>query len=53
MKTIHKFSEEIENLLINLSDDELTIWFETNTIEYDNPNLLEVICGNKTTNTED
>lgn len=50
MKTTHKYNEKIEELLMYMSDDELTEWFETNTIEYSNPNLLEVMNGNKTTN---
>ena len=50
MKTIHYYNEKIEEILMHLNDDELTEWFESNTIVYNNPDLLEVINGDKTTN---
>lgn len=46
MKTTHKF-EEIEDLLIHLTEDELIEWFQTNTIQYKIESLLEVILKDK------
>ena len=48
MKTIHKYDSKLEEFLMYLNDDDLTEWFESNTIEYDNSDLIEVINGNKT-----
>lgn len=45
MKTIHKYNQELEDFLMYLTNDELSDWFQSNTIEYSNPDLLEVMNG--------
>jgi hypothetical protein len=45
MKTKHKFNEELEAELIMLSNDEFIEWLLFNEIEYENPNLLEVMLN--------
>lgn len=42
-KKVHRYCDSLENMLMYLTEDELMAWFETNTIEYDEPSLLKVI----------
>lgn len=42
IKNKHNYTEELENFLMFLTEDELMEWFESNTIEYDKP-LIQVI----------
>lgn len=42
-KKVHKYCETLENELMYLTEDELMLWFEKNTIEYEEPSLLKVI----------
>lgn len=42
-KTVHIYNEVLENQLLYLTEDEIMVWFESNTIVYEEPNLLKVI----------
>lgn len=43
MKVQHKYDDDLETMLMFLSDDEFLSWLQTNEILYKNPNLLEVM----------
>lgn len=43
MKLKQTYNEELETILMQLTDDELMEWFKTNELVCANPNLLEVI----------
>lgn len=47
MKNKYKFNEDLESVLIMMSDDEFIEWLEHNEITYNNPNLLEVMIESK------
>lgn len=42
-KTAHIYNEVLENELLYLTEDEIMVWFESNTIMYEEPSLLKVI----------
>lgn len=51
-KTIHKYNDELESILIKMSDDEFQDWLLTNEITYDKT-LLDVILEDKLSEVQD
>ena len=47
MRTKHVFNAALESTLIMMNDNEFIDWLVFNEIEYENPNLLEVMLESK------
>ena len=42
-KTKHKYNDELEATLIHMDSDQFLVWLETNEIEYEIKNLIDLI----------
>jgi len=43
VKKVHAYNDALENELMYLTEDEIMVWFESNTIVYEEPSLLKVV----------